>query len=510
MAETEAAFTIGPIGNSVNVAEGDSLTAPAPASDSGAENDPSFQVTIPFTNTNASALASDFTGTINWGDGTITAGTVSGGGTSLTVSGTHAYADEGVFIIHVVLADDAPGTASATFIGTGTVTESDVLVPATTPETLSGIESSTLSGNVAIFTDAAYPTNLPSDFTATIAWGDGTTTAGGVTGTGDGTFTVSGSHAYAEDGSYTITTLLSDDPPGTASATTTATANILEAVLSMTGTAIAATEGQTFSGVVATASDPGSPDPASDFTASIDWGDGTTTASTITGAAGNYTISGDHVYADEGSANAVVTFFENNDPGFPISITDNVTIAAGDTLAPVLITSGTVPENAPLGGVAAIFFDSGYPTNDPADFTATFDWGDGTTFSTGDGNVTVTSDGAGNFTLSVSAHSYADEANYAVVARLADNAPGTASLSQTGTLTAAEADAFAPAATPATLTGTEGVTLSGVVAIFSDTGYPNNAPADFTATIDWGDGTTDAGSVTTAGGGNNKDGGRQA
>ncbi len=54
-----------------------------------------------------------------------------------------------------------------------------------------------------------------------------------------------------------------------------------------------------FTGAVATVHDPGSTDPASAFTATIDWGDGTTTAGTVTGSNGNYTVSGSHTYADE-------------------------------------------------------------------------------------------------------------------------------------------------------------------------------------------------------------------
>ena len=43
---------------------------------------------------------------------------------------------------------------------------------------------------MAVFADAGYPNNSPSDFTSSIDWGDGTTTAGIVSG-GNGTFTVS-------------------------------------------------------------------------------------------------------------------------------------------------------------------------------------------------------------------------------------------------------------------------------------------------------------------------------
>ena len=66
-----------------------------------------------FTDTDTAAPASDFVGTIDWGDGTTTAGTVTGSSGSFTVSGTHAYATSGQDTITVTLADDAPGTATA-------------------------------------------------------------------------------------------------------------------------------------------------------------------------------------------------------------------------------------------------------------------------------------------------------------------------------------------------------------------------------------------------------------
>src|SRR5258705_7581386 len=40
-------------------------------------------------------------------------------------------------------------------------------------------------------------------------------------------------------------------------------------------------------------------DAAGDFTATIDWGDGTTSAGTIVGSNGSFTVEGGHTYLDE-------------------------------------------------------------------------------------------------------------------------------------------------------------------------------------------------------------------
>jgi Ca2+-binding RTX toxin-like protein len=72
-------------------------------------------VVATFTDTNPNAVASEFTATIDWGDGTpTTAGTIvavnSGG---FAVEGTHTYADEGHDTIGVTINDVAGNTTSA-------------------------------------------------------------------------------------------------------------------------------------------------------------------------------------------------------------------------------------------------------------------------------------------------------------------------------------------------------------------------------------------------------------
>jgi PKD repeat protein len=487
--EIDANFTIGPVGNFVNVSEADVLSPVSVTTGNVIENELLGGQAAVFGDSNTSAVASDFTATMDWGDGTTTTCTVTGGDGLFTVSTpAHAYADEGVYTVRVTLIDDAPGTASLTQVGTLTAGEADTLVG--TGMTISAIEASGFTGAVATFSDTGFPDNNPADFTATIDWGDGTITPGTVTGGSGSDFTVSGSHTYAEDGSYTTSATLTDDAPGTASATATGVANVGEFSLAITGASIHSTEGVQFSGTVATARDPGSPDPASDFGATIDWGDGTTTPGTVSGSAGNYTISGNHTYSDEGSFTASVTFFENNDPTFTASQNDPVTVDEADVLAGTgLPVTGT--EGSTFTGAVATFTDTGFPGNTAGDFTATIDWGDGTT-TTG-----TVSGGSGLFTVSGS-HTYADEGSFATTVILTDDAPGTASATATGTASVAEADILS--GTGLSVTSTEGSTFSGAVATFTNTGYPGNLASDFTATIDWGDGTTTAGTVSGSSG----------
>jgi len=188
-----------------------------------------------FTDSDTVQPASNFTATIDWGDGSATAGTVSGSAGSFTLAGTHTYADEGSFPVTTVV-NDLANSLSATANGTAAVAETDVL--AGTGLAISATRGLPFSGAVATFSDT-NTANVAGDFVATIGWGDGATTPGTVAGA-SGSFTVSGSHTYAATGTYVLSVTLTDDAPGTATATATGSAavgGVLAAVPTLDGIA---------------------------------------------------------------------------------------------------------------------------------------------------------------------------------------------------------------------------------------------------------------------------------
>ncbi len=65
-------------------------------------------------------------------------------------------------------------------------------------------------GNIATFTDGT-PTAQFSDFTATIDWGDGSRSAGQLSGVTGGPFSVSGKHTYRQSGLYRLEVYLHDN-----------------------------------------------------------------------------------------------------------------------------------------------------------------------------------------------------------------------------------------------------------------------------------------------------------
>src|SRR5207253_2197390 len=98
----------------VAVGEHDALTAQG-TTITGSSGQALSNVTVAtFTDTDAITAANDFVATINWGDGTTSAGAVSGSNGSFAVSGTHTSTTTGTEAVTGTIADDAPGTATAT------------------------------------------------------------------------------------------------------------------------------------------------------------------------------------------------------------------------------------------------------------------------------------------------------------------------------------------------------------------------------------------------------------
>ncbi|HVA44887.1 MAG TPA: DUF4214 domain-containing protein, partial [Pirellulales bacterium] len=399
-----------------------------------------------FTDTDATAVASDFTATINWGDGstldTVSGASITGLGGTFTVAGSHLYSDElTAGSVSVVLTETTPSSGTGTATGTATAAEADVLT-AGTPVTATAAEGTTFTGTVATFTNTGYPTNPASDFTATINWGDGTSSTGTVS-LASGTLTVRGNHLYSTTGTETATIVLTDDTPGTASATATATVTVAAAAtLTPVGTVtVSATEGTTFSSTtLATFTDSDTTAVASDFTATINWGDGTSSTGSVTGSGGTLTVSGSHLYSDElsaGSASVVLTQTTGTATG---TSTGTANVSEADTLAAGTPVTTTATAGSTFSGTVATFTNTGHPTNPASDFTATINWGDGTS---GTGTVSLT-----NGTLTVTgSHVYGAAGTDTVTVVLTDDSPGTASATATATIT------VSPSTTPPTTTG---------------------------------------------------------
>jgi hypothetical protein len=152
---------------------------------------------------------------VSWGDGTAASGGSSDGGTG--VQGTHTYADEGTFNGTVsYTCTNLSGAHQASF----QATVQDAALTAA-GRNVSGTATQPLTATVAHVQDT-NPGASAGDFSAQIAWGDGSTSPGSVAAAGGGGFDVSGTHTYATAGSFGITTSITDAGGSTASATSAA------------------------------------------------------------------------------------------------------------------------------------------------------------------------------------------------------------------------------------------------------------------------------------------------
>jgi hypothetical protein len=190
-------------------------------------------------------------------------------------------------------------------------------------KTLSSTATQTFSGVVATFDSKHSPPAL----TATINWGDGSAVASGtIEANPSGGWTVNGSHAYGHEGSADVVVFIEDTADKT-SGSAKSSMTIGDAPLSATGVKASATQGRPFSGVVANLTDPdGSATPAT-FTATIDWGDGTTAPGNVASAAGGgFQVSGSHTYSAAGAQPVAVTI--NDSGGASVQASSTIDIAA--------------------------------------------------------------------------------------------------------------------------------------------------------------------------------------
>ena len=161
-------------------------------------------------------------------------------------------------------------------------------------------EGQAYAGTVATFTDMD-PTGKASEYAATIDWGDGTASMVGATGADAATsgFDVSGSHTYAEEGTYTITVSVSDiDTALFNTSVATSTVTVADAPLAASGRQANSTD--PFNGAVAQFTDANPNGTLSDYSATIDWGDGVSSAGSIAQSGAAFDVTGTHTYAELG------------------------------------------------------------------------------------------------------------------------------------------------------------------------------------------------------------------
>jgi hypothetical protein len=305
------------------------------------------------------ADAANFTAIIDWGDGSTSAGTIVPQMAVMSeplhiffnVQGTHTYATDGHFAVTVTIHDQADNldVAVTSVARVHTNDHQNLLAFGTDIE---GQTGQAFSGRVAGFIDTA-PNPTASQFTATIDWGDGQTSAGVVSAAnqlgevqalgepGDNPtilanlFQVTGTHTYAKDGSFTVTVTITETATG-ASAKTTSTATIETHTNQIIGHGhdITPTAGTPFDGAVAGFADTAAGVLSTDLSATIDWGDGHKTDGVVTHETGPiFTVHGVNTYDKAGTFTITVSLHDtaNNLDG---TATSTAFVTAADHTPP--------------------------------------------------------------------------------------------------------------------------------------------------------------------------------
>jgi hypothetical protein len=209
------------------------------------------------------------------------------------------------------------------------------------PEAVSGTEGTAITTYVASGTANGRDLGCLS---ATIDWGDGSTSPGTIP-INTGKFKVRGTHSYSQAGTPPLVTTVRATCTG-ASASAQSPVTIADAPLKASGVPVKAYARYPATVVVATFTDGNPLARASDFSATVDWGDGATGPAKVTAApAGGFQVSGTYTYRTPDSYPVAVSV--NDVGGATASATTTATISSAPPPAQLLVT-GAAPGRDPI------------------------------------------------------------------------------------------------------------------------------------------------------------------
>ncbi len=390
-----------------------------------------------FTDADIFGTVSDYTATITWGDGQVSAGRIAvaagnqpGMAPTFNVFGTNLYAEEGIYPVSVTVTDSGGAAPATNPLTNNTVVVPDsALVPVNVNVLVSGVEGVAFTGPVGSFLDIDLGSAV-SDYTATITY-NGKTYSGIVkadpTAANRYIVTPSTPLVFEEEGAQAISVIVQD--AGGAVTPFTVTANVSDAPLSQIGVvAISGTRGSTFEGVVGSFRDADPRGIASDYTATIAWGDGLVTTGSVQDTGfGFFNVLGSHSFATEG--NLPVSILVSDAGGASATLQGSATVPD----APLALTGVpfTITQNSAFSGTVASLLD-GDSNATAADYTVLIAWGDG---SVTNGVVQASTTGPGRFNIS-GGHTYAFPGNYTVAVTVRDVGSATAATSFAATVNA--------------------------------------------------------------------------
>jgi Bacterial Ig-like domain len=271
-----------------------------------------------------------------------------------------------------------------------------------------------------------------------------------------------------------------------------------------TATAVSATAGTLVTGApLVTFTDGASPLPANDYSATIDWGDGTPlSGGTISVSGTTFTVDGSHNFAQPGEVYTVTVEIVGD--GQQISTTTTATVDgltyeefALNPILPIIVNGEVAPPaftaGTPSGALSFASFQAS-PTPDPTAYSAIVDWGDGSTPT----DATFQTNSSGALVVDTSGHTYASAGEYSVMITIRGSQGFVVGSG------GEQVDVYNPIATPVSELAEAG-SASGpliVALIWVEPGTEgalapaepiqpdyNFDPSYYSAAVDWGDGS---------------------
>jgi PKD repeat protein len=368
----------------------------APTANAGADQTVNEGDTVNFSGSFTDPGTSD-THTFSWnfGDSNTTSG---------TLTPTHVYTDNGTFTVTLTVTDNDGG------VGTDTLT---VTVNNVAPTANAGSNQTVNEGDTVSFSGSF--TDPGSSDIQTISWDFGDSTS-------DNSGTLTPTHVYTDNGTFTVTLTVTDDDGGVGTDTLTVTVNNVAPTITsvnLDSTSINENDSVALSGSF---TDPSSVD-THDVT--ISWGDNSTDT-TLSLTSGEKSFSNvTHQYLDDNptgtvSDNYTVTVTITDDDGGSGNATTTITV---QDVPPQPIIDMITDENGAVIGVnspvalvglqltlSGSFTDQGQQDT----HTASTDWGDGTT------TVSNVTQGSGNGTV-VDTHTYTIPSDVTVTLTVTDD-----------------------------------------------------------------------------------------
>ncbi|MHA2007754.1 MAG: PKD domain-containing protein [Promethearchaeota archaeon] len=291
----------------------------------------------------------------NFGEGNTASG---------TLTPSHIYEDNGVYTASLTVNDNQGGITSDFLT---------VSVNNLPPIVEAGPDQTVFEGQRVFFSGAFTDPGIKDTHNKRWDFGDGSTTSG----------TLNPRHTYNSEGVYLVTLTVTDNDGATSSDVLFITVNQLAPLVTASGDQIT-DEGSEMSLIVATFTNPG---PFVSHTAIIDWGDGTIGPGVVTEptvlpmmllfqdnieAEGDGTVSGTHVYGDNGEYTVTITVTDNDGE----SGSDTLLISVNNVAPDVEAGGDQVVDEGDLVSFSGSFTDPGSLDT----HTIIWDFGDGNTY----------------------------------------------------------------------------------------------------------------------------------